>query len=107
MIEMGKKYQTRDGRAVRILCVDGPRKLCVLGVIAGREEVDAWNVEGRYSPWLTADVDNDLVLAPAKHQGWMVTSDIARKACFTSYAEAREFALMRGDIVAHVTWEET
>ncbi len=35
MIDMAKKYKTRDGRDVRILCVDGPGESPVVGFAAG------------------------------------------------------------------------
>jgi hypothetical protein len=36
MIDMNKKYRTRDGRQVRILCIDGPKeRFSVIAVVDG------------------------------------------------------------------------
>lgn len=48
-IEMNKQYQTRDGRAVRLLCVDGPGDFPVVGIInpEGDEHIiNCWTWEG-------------------------------------------------------------
>ena len=68
MIEMGKKYQTRDGRAVRILCVDGPGSHPVVGIVEGEDNPDTWNMDGTWS----ARIDSwDLVPVPVKHEATM------------------------------------
>jgi len=75
MIEMGKKYQTRDGRAVRILCTDwhGAGALPIVGLITEDdrgETLETWTVEGRVSV-TGLDALSDLVPVPTKHEGWM------------------------------------
>ena len=48
-IEMGKKYRTRDGQDVRILCVDGPGNGPVLGYVLGAAMgVLEWDANGVY-----------------------------------------------------------
>lgn len=48
MIDMSKKYRTRDGRAVRLLCVDGPGpSFTVAGYIGSL--LTAWTAEGKSS----------------------------------------------------------
>lgn len=45
MIDMTKKYRTRDGRDVRILCVDGPGDYPVIGLVVDR--LNTWRQNGR------------------------------------------------------------
>ena len=68
MIEMGKQYQTRDGRAVRILCVDGPGSQPVVGIVEGEDNLDTWNMDGT---WGTRSDSWDLVPVPVKHEATM------------------------------------
>lgn len=47
MISMGKKYRTRDGRDVRLLCVDGPKLWPVVGIVDGDSHVSCWTLSGK------------------------------------------------------------
>lgn len=49
MIDINKKYKTRSGRSVRILCVDACRTFCVIALILieGKEDVFAFTKEGK------------------------------------------------------------
>lgn len=58
MISMDKKYRTRDGRDVRILCVDGPDDAPVVGLI-GRTTA-SWHLDGRWAHAFT-ETAYDLV----------------------------------------------
>jgi hypothetical protein len=58
-IEMSKKYRTQDGRDVRLLCVDGPGKFPVVGLIKGQNEPETWDVNGVFS--LDTPTDLDLI----------------------------------------------
>jgi len=121
MIEMGKKYQTRDGRAVRILCVDGPLTHApVVGVVDGIVEPGLWTKTGTYVVARESfSSDADLIPVPTKHEGWAcmrmrsVTPEtvcIADGLVFISEAEARRYGdemLTDGYVVAHVTWEDS
>ncbi|OWT55251.1 hypothetical protein [Candidimonas nitroreducens] len=43
-IEMGKKYKTRDGKPVRILCVDRDNEVFkVVALVTGRYGEETWN----------------------------------------------------------------
>ena len=46
MISMDKKYRTRDGRDVRLLCVDGPEDYPVIGIVAGDKRAECWTSGG-------------------------------------------------------------
>lgn len=52
MIEMGKKYKTRDGRDVRIYATDAGGSLPVHGAIFDDDSsewcVETWTADGRY-----------------------------------------------------------
>lgn len=67
MITMEGRYQTRDGRPVRILCVDGPVNQPVCGLVEGESDVDQWHSDGRYT--INGDKHWDLqqVPEPPKH----------------------------------------
>jgi len=61
MISMDKKYTTRDGRPVRILCVDGPNeKYPVVGFVDGG--IQLWYANGYFN--LRAYNERDLIEAP-------------------------------------------
>lgn len=64
-IEMGKEYQTRDGRKVRILCVDGPNDVYpVVGFIESSGP-QTWAPDGTFRVSAGArGCDQDLVPVP-------------------------------------------
>lgn len=47
MISMDKKYRTRDGREVRLLCVDGPEDTPIIGLIG--PTTAKWRSDGRWT----------------------------------------------------------
>jgi hypothetical protein len=50
MIDITKKYKTRDGRPVRILCTDGPDpEFPVVGVIPDAICTRVWTADGRFT----------------------------------------------------------
>lgn len=107
MIEMGKQYQTRDGRAVRILCVDGPGSQPVVGIIEGEDNPDTWNMDGT---WSTRIDSWDLVPVPVKHEAWAVIEinyfpGMSPMFCTKEGAEHHAASCAHA-VVAHVTWEE-
>ena len=72
MIEMGKQYQTRDGRAVRILCVDGPHSTYpVVGTIEGESDIYVWTIDGLYVDAGCRVLYCDLIPVPIKHTAFM------------------------------------
>lgn len=120
IIEMGKKYQTKDGRSVRILCVDGPLTHApVVGVVEGQAEPCLWTKTGIHIVATESfRSDADLISAPIQYEGWSamrmksVTPEsvcIADGIVFVSENEARKFGdqmLTDGYIISHVTWED-
>lgn len=47
-ISMDKKYRTRDGRDVRLLCVDGPLENPICGLVSGGDFPSCWRSDGAY-----------------------------------------------------------
>jgi hypothetical protein len=118
MIEMDKKYRTRDGRAVEILRTNVKNKdFPVVGIITqrdGSEIQDRWTANGWYYQPLGAAIDaSDLVPVPTKHEAWAVVIDdhVFPGPCmvFNTKEGAEDHAkVCAGNLayVAHVTWED-
>lgn len=72
MIDLNKKYQTRDGREVRLFMVDGGGEYPIVGAYkdgkADKWTPDNWASDGR---WLTDHSDTDLVPVPEKRVGYV------------------------------------
>jgi len=61
MISMDKKYKTRDGQEVRLLCVDAPGGFPVVGLLG--ETVSTWCADGSF--FLSEKPENlDLIETP-------------------------------------------
>lgn len=59
-IEMGKKYRTRDGREVRVLCTDANHKIYPIVALMERDGVDVVNrytLCGQYSAGAESHLD--------------------------------------------------
>lgn len=106
-IDMDHKYQTRDGRAVRLLCVDGPGCQPIVGIVDGADSVDTWDARGA---WLDrpGPSDWDLVPVTEKHEGWCVW--YSKPYIFETREDAKHQVKVENSssqrIVAHVTWED-
>jgi hypothetical protein len=51
MIDINKQYRTRDGRAVRVLCVDAKSSYPVIGLVTYTDDltaeyVETWRLDG-------------------------------------------------------------
>lgn len=114
MIELGKKYQTRDGRAVEILRNNVKNHdFPVVGIITerdGGETQDRWTAEGWYHDPITGRDSRDLIPAPTKHEGWCVFYN-GLPYIFKTKEDAAHQAKVECShdpkIVAHVTWEDS
>ena len=76
-ITMDGKYQTRDGRPVRILATDMKGvNVTVIGLVCGQGGQECplcWTADGHFG---TTESNLDLVpVPPAKCEGWVVMSD--------------------------------
>jgi hypothetical protein len=111
MIEMGKKYQTRDGRAVRILCVDGPdSRWPVVGFIENCTATLNWSFDG-YACREGTPHEYDLIPVPTKHEGFIVVGKdgfVWGQNVVSTIGEAIEsgFQKEEGDHIVRITWED-
>lgn len=115
-ITMQGKYTTRDGRAARILCVDGPRPdYPVAGFIADEHTADSWTADGHMFTGIGKIIypsdDLDLIPVPAKHEGWMAISNKtglpladARRGVWLDRSDAIAFCNQADEHVILVTW---
>lgn len=78
-IEMGKEYRTRDGRSVRLLCIDGPSILPVVGIIYGpgssvtaawTGSVTSWTSDGQSECSDFSNLDLVEVRKKFKREAW-------------------------------------
>lgn len=63
MIEMGKKYKTRDGRDVRIYAVDVGSNKIVHGAIRDGDlwSIEIWTAQGKYREFSQLACRDDLI----------------------------------------------
>ena len=110
-IEMGKKYQTRDGRAVRILSIDlkGCGCLTVIGLITGykgEDIIETWTEDGRVVS-VPGTSNRDLIPVPTKHEVWAWVSDDGRVLGFCDRNKTMMQATCEpNEHVKLVTWED-
>ena len=115
MIEMGKKYQTRDGHPVRILCTDRDERnsgSCLFPVVGlvehgGERELMCWTNTGSRKGYDCDDVF-DLVPVPTKHEAWCIIDSSGPLYTTRELAEKKhaELYMWPSNRVAHVTWED-
>ena len=119
MIDMSKKHQTRDGRAVRILATGAKSHRTIIGIVtdvAGYDHVFSWFPNGLYyDDGKPADLD--LIPVPTKHQAWGVMRmrsrpndimNIADSAVFETKQEAAHYmtsVCLNGAFLVLVTWK--
>lgn len=70
-ITMDGKYQTRDGRRIRLFSLNGPDFLFpIVGAIEDCYKVSVWRMDGRITN--EGESQADLVPAPEEYQMWVV-----------------------------------
>lgn len=76
-LDFTRPVQTRDGRAVRILCTDASTSLTgsgtpqpVVGIIDGYSSPQMWCLDGRYWPHVRMH-DSDLIQASEIRTRWV------------------------------------
>lgn len=106
MISMDKKYKTRDGHDVRILCVDYNSIYigsCVVGtykVDGDKEFLTTWSAEGKFGSGRSSGMDLIEVKEKKTINGWVNIYPIDSFVFHDSEREAKEGALSR--IIASV-----
>ena len=70
MIDINKKYQTRDGREVRIYATDGGGPQPIHGAISGLNfwSTANWSKNGSYTVVYGQEHDNDLIEVRPRHK---------------------------------------
>ena len=80
MIDISKKYRTRNGREVRIYATDGGAGASIHGAIKTKTGwlTTAWGARGNY--WCNEDHDHDLIEVRPRHKRtvWMNVYDGAK-----------------------------
>jgi hypothetical protein len=104
-----KKYQTKSGKPVRILCVDAKDDQPVVGLVTTEygEEPEQWSMDGTYNPGLYEGVSMDLINAKTKREGWVNINE--RMRCVGIYATqelADDCAASLRVACVHIEWEE-
>ncbi len=115
MISMNKKYTTRDGRPVRLLCVDCEYSQPVIGLIENKY-CESWNADGRRYGERISD-SCDLIEAKTKRSGWINIYEWAGKlrtayfsdTVFNSKEDADKYKGERAEqhiATIKIEWEE-
>lgn len=108
-----RKVVTRNGRKVRIACVDRKDLYCVIGLISldsDHEEICCYTINGECT--LNAERPNDLFFAPEIHEGWinvyrnMAYNEAYCGRIYDSYEEAKSHANNATLATAQIEWEE-
>lgn len=113
MISMDKKYKTRDGRDVRLLCVDGPNeRYPVIGIVQGLGFPYNWMSSGNAD---TADLEtsSDLIEVKPRIEGWVniytkeaFNPDELVTRLYKTRNEADRWAHKKRIACLHVSFEE-
>jgi hypothetical protein len=102
MIDINKKYRTRDGREVRIYATDGRGGTAIHGAIktpSGYWQQESWWSNGQLLTTLQSD--SDLIEVPPRHKRtvWLnMYEDGDTGKGFSSKESAESVAKMRGRI---------
>jgi hypothetical protein len=115
MITMQGKYQTRDGRAVRILATGMRGTFSVAGIVTerdGSEHIFSWQENGK-ADFNAASVEwnanSDLIPVPTKHEGFIIVGKdgfVWGQNVVSTIGEAIEsgFQKEEGDHIVRVHW---
>ncbi len=111
-IDFSKPVQTRDGRKVRILCVDRKSSQSIVGLITspvdGAEELHSWHEDGRrvHGAGWSGSNEADLINVPERLERW-VNVYLSETGCFYgTYGEARKEADADRLGVIRITFED-
>ena len=114
-ITMEGKYQTRDGRVVRLLATDFKAgAICVIGTITltdDNEIVGLWSADGRVFPWGSPNNPDDLVPVPVKQDTWGIVNKDGKLVIYYSgdgawYKAGLYQDTFKGDRVVRLTLDD-
>jgi hypothetical protein len=108
-----KKYQTKSGKPVRILCVDAKDQQQVVGLVTTEyvEEPEQWSIDGTYNPGNIYESSSmDLINAKTKREGWVNIGPYGpyESICwiYNTKEEADDAAGSERVACIHIEWEE-
>lgn len=105
-----KKFQTRNGDPVRILCIDAECDQPIIGLVKNSyEEPEQWSLDGTYNPRLYYECGvMDLINAKTKREGWLNIYQGPSVSGFINGSREEADKVARSDRVAciHIEWEE-
>ena len=115
LAKAGHPVQTRDGRAVRIICWDAKGLHPVVGLVLlkdGQEQTYAWTKRGVYSISETNDLD--LFMSSTKKSGWVNLfmdahgNPYTGSKIYTTEADARRVSEQAATYLCttRIEWEE-
>ena len=105
MIDISKKYKTRDGRDVRIYAVDGGGDCPVQGAVyaAGEWLIMLWRTNGWR--WSDAESNHDLIEVKPRHKRevWLnifpdTMTMYSQKEKADNYADSRRIACIKVEL---------
>lgn len=95
MIDINKKYRTRDGREVRIYATDGGGPQPVHGAVSGLNfwSTASWSKNGSYKLAYGQEHDNDLIEVRPRHKRtvWVNIYDDSKPALHLSRELADQY----------------
>lgn len=101
-----KKFQTRSGDPVRILCIDAGGTYPIVGISEG--DVYRWCDSGTYDIDDQSTKDIDLINAKTKREGWLNICQGNSVSCFIRDSREEADKVAGSDRVAciHIEWDE-
>lgn len=112
MIELDKKYRTRDGRAVRILCIDRKTPIpvdVVVGLVVrlgdGKELIRTWGIDGAFvqDPYLESMED---LVEVSIYDDWPIDVAVWSKTFADSFWIPRHFAGIHAETGKPLVWRD-
>jgi hypothetical protein len=88
MIDLTKKYRTRNGKDVELISDKGRGDFPILGYFEGREALATWTQDGRYT--LTGNTCSDLIEVKEMKKVWVVLFQRPSGELFTTAHSSAE-----------------
>ena len=117
--QKGELVQTRDGKPVRLLCIDAKSTYSIIGLIKvdDKEDCTTWTEKGECATYAHAGFD--LVMKPTKHEGYinLFRADEKRRHVYVldgdvyntemeAIERAKDISLLDYIKTIHIEWEE-
>lgn len=74
MIDITKKYQTRDGKPVEFITDKGREPYVIMGYVGDSVGVYSWGKEGKF--WVTGEVSKDDLVEISPYADWEIDDRI-------------------------------